>query len=82
MDVDQTQHLACPRFLADRKILRLQAVAVVRLLLMPAVSLALVRGLAALRLLPADPICALTLLVQVRQVAWSATCIEKVRGTC
>lgn len=42
------------------------AVAVVRLILMPAVSLALVRGLAALRLLPADPVCALTLLVQVR----------------
>ncbi len=45
----------------------LQAVAVVRLLLMPAVTLALVRGLAALRLLPADPVCALTLLVQVRR---------------
>ncbi|CAL8465950.1 g5486 [Coccomyxa elongata] len=40
------------------------AVAVVRLLLMPAVTLALVRGLAALQLLPADPVCALTLLVQ------------------
>lgn len=43
------------------------AVATVRLLLMPALSLALVRGLAALSLLPADPVCALTLLVQVRR---------------
>lgn len=41
------------------------AVAAVRLLAIPALTLALVRGLTVLRLLPRDPVCALTLLVQV-----------------
>lgn len=42
-------------------------VATVRLLLMPAISLLLVRGLGMLGLLPQDPVCTLALLVQVSQ---------------
>ena len=41
-------------------------IAVVRLLLVPAANLLLVRTLYAFRLLPRDPVCALTLLVQAR----------------
>ena len=39
-------------------------VALVRLLLLPGATLLLVRSLTALRLLPDDPVCALTVLVQ------------------
>ena len=40
-------------------------VAVVRSLLVPGTTLLLVRGLAALRLLPDDPVCTLSVLIQV-----------------
>ncbi len=41
-------------------------VAVVRSLLVPGTTLLLVRALAALRLLPDDPVCTLSVLIQVR----------------
>lgn len=44
-------------------------VSIVRLLLVPGATLLLVRGLAALRLLPDDPVCTLSVLVQVRSMA-------------
>ena len=44
-------------------------VSIVRLLLVPGATLLLVRGLAALRLLPDDPVCTLSVLVQVRCMA-------------
>ena len=41
-------------------------VSIVRLLLVPGTTLLLVRGLVALRLLPDDPVCTLSVLVQVK----------------
>ena len=41
-------------------------VAIVRMLLVPGATLMLVRGLTALHLMPVDPVCTLSILVQVR----------------
>ncbi len=49
-------------------------VALVRLLLVPGATLLLVRSLAALRLLPDDPVCALVVLVQVSSSSPSTNC--------
>lgn len=58
-------------------------IAVVRLLLVPAANLLLVRTLWSFRLLPRDPVCALTLLVQARCPSGSfQPFVLSVRGIC
>ena len=67
MDGQNLLKMLWPADATDRRMFA--CVSLVRLLLVPGATLLLVRGLAALRLLPDDPVCTLSVLVQVRRAA-------------
>ena len=67
MDSQNLLKMLWPADATDRRMFA--CVSVVRLLLVPGTTLLLVRALAALGMLPDDPVCTLSVLVQVRSTA-------------